>query len=322
MIRIDRASLSTLALAAAIGLGSAAPIRAVAQPAPDRDAPIAADAAENDDARASAGWEPRLNLGFGVLLQPQKGQSTIPTEVGRAVLKDSGDSFISQHFGFGLDLLTPLELQIPSRPRFVLTSSIQLPLARGLIANRADLQFDNVDPGFSENCPAQVGILNTTTCSVRLRNQTSIDYLWTAGIAVDFTLPFDEEQFHFTQGFEYIGMAAQAEGEYQRRSTAVLTVGQDTFQDLETEFIEAKGDLELYHGISIVETVSVDAYEQGPLKFGFYLQGRMSWFATDRDASVAERTDRGRFDFVSSWNDPEPIQYQVMGGVSVRFDLW
>lgn len=322
MTRIDRASLSTGLLSAAIFIGLSQSLPAAAQPAPDRDAPIAADAAYSDDARDPVGWEPRLSLGFGVLLQPQKGQSTVPTETGSTKLKDSGDSLISQFFGFGLDLLTPLELPVPTRPRLITTSSVQFPIARGMIANRADLQFNNVDPGFSDNCPARVGTLNTTTCNVRLRNQTSIDYLWTAGLAVDFTLPFDEEQFHFTQGFEYIGMAVQAEGEFQRRSTAVRTIGGQTFRAVESEFVEAKGDLELFHGISIIETFSVDAYEQGPLKFGFYLQGRMSWFATDRDPSVSERTDRGRFEFVSSLNDPEPIQYQVMGGVSVRFALW
>ena len=322
MTRIDRASLATCLLSAAIIVGLSPSIPAAAQPAPDRDAPIAADAVDSENARDPVGWEPRLSLGFGVLLQSQKGQATVPTETGSTKLKDSGDSLVSQHFGFGLDLLTPLELPIPSRPRLVMTSSVQFPIARGMIANRADLQFNNVDVGFSDNCPSQVGTLNTTTCNVRLRNQTSIDYLWTAGLAVDFTLPFDEEQFHFTQGFEYIGMAVQAEGEYQRRSTAVRTIGGQTFRTVESEFIQAKGDLELFHGISIIETFSVDAYEQGPLKFGFYLQGRMSWFATDRDPSVSERTDRGRFVFVSSLNDPEPIQYQVMGGVSVRFDLW
>ena len=59
---------------------------------------------------------------------------------------------------------------------------------------------------------------------------------------------------------------------------------------------------------------------RGPLRFGFYIEGRMSWFATDRDMSVSETTARGRFDFVSSLNDPEPIQYQLLGGVTVRFD--
>ena len=137
---------------------------------------------------------------------------------------------------------------------------------------------------------------------------------------MDFTLPIDQEQFHFTQGFEYIGMAAQAEGRYTRTATGNRAFPPPPLQDLETEFIDAKGDLELYHGISITETFSVDAHAQGPFLFGFYVQGRMSWFVTDRDMSVSESSPRGRFDFVSSLNDPEPIQYQLLGGVSVRFD--
>lgn len=317
MTRIGRGALASFLLVAAIGIGSVASTRAAAQPVPDRDAPIAADATQADAARNSAGWEPRLSLGFGVLLQSQKGNASIPTATASTSLRDSGDSIISPHFGFGLDLLTPLELPIPTRPRLVMTSSVQFPISRSLVANRIDLEFDSSAPEFSENCPAQVGGANASTCSIRLRNQTSIDYLWTAGIAIDFTLPFDEEQFHFAQGFEYIGMAVQAEGEFQRRTTAPLGDPRTG-----SEFFTAKGDLELFHGISLVETFSVDAYEQGPMKFGFYLQGRLSWFSTDRDPSVAERTDLGRFNFVSSLNDPEPIQYQIMGGVSVRFDPW
>ncbi|MEZ4278917.1 MAG: hypothetical protein R3F21_04760 [Myxococcota bacterium] len=317
MTRIGRGALASSLLVAAIGIGSTASTRAAAQPAPDRDAPIAADAAEAGAARESAGWEPRLNLGIGVLLQAQKGSASIPTATGSTSLEDSADSIISPHFGLGLDLLTPLELSIPTRPRLVMTSSVQFPISRSLISNRVGLQFDSGDSEFSENCPAQVGGANASTCNIRLRSQTSIDYLWTAGIAIDFTLPFDEEQFHFAQGFEYIGMAVQAEGEFQRRSTAPLGDPRT-----ESEFLTAKGDLELFHGISLVETFSVDAYEQGPMMFGFFLQGRLSWFSTDRDPSVSERTDRGRFNFVSSLNDPEPIQYQIMGGVSVRFDPW
>ncbi len=319
MKRTHRAAWSVLLLTLGLAAGLLATGRAAAQPKPDADAPLAADAPAPEAARPAPGWEPRLGLGFGILSQPQKGRAIVPTETGRTVLADSGDSLISQHFVFGFDLLTPVEVPVVTRPRLVLTSSFQTPISRGLIANRGDLQFDggaNPDPGFADNCPAQLGALNTTTCSIRVRNKTTIDYLWTTGVAVDFTLPIAEEQFHFAQGFEYIGMAVQAEGRYQRRSTAILGNAQES----ETEFLDAKGDLELFHGISITETFSVDAHQEGPLTFAFYLQGRMSWFATDRDPSVSERSDRGRFDFVSSLNDPEPIQFQAVGGLTIRFD--
>lgn len=320
-MRTDGAAPAILLLAIGIAAALLPSGRAAAQPRADADAPIAADAPDPDAARAAAGWEPRFGLGFGVLTQPQKGRADVPTEAGRTELEDDGDSLITQHFSFGLDLLTPVELPVVTRPRLLLTSSFQAPISRGLIANRGDLQFDggaNPDPGFGDNCPTQIDGLATSTCSIRVRNKTSIDYLWTAGLGIDFTLPIDQDQFHFTQGFEYIGMAAQAEGRYQRRSTA--TRSNPPAQNTETEFIDAKGDLELYHGISITETFSVDAHEEGPLKFGFFVQGRMSWFATDRDMSVSERSDRGRYEFVSSLNDPEPLQFQVLGGVTVRFD--
>jgi|JI10StandDraft_1071094.scaffolds.fasta_scaffold106506_3 hypothetical protein len=318
-MRTDRAARAILLLAIGIAAVLLPSVRAEAQPKADADAPIAADAPASDASKEAPGWEPRFGLGFGVLSQAQKGKAIVPTEADRAEVEDDGDSLVTQHFSFGLDLLTPVELPVVTRPRLLLTSSFQAPISRGLIANRVDLQFDggaNPDPGFSENCPSQVGSLNTTTCSIRVRSKTSIDYLWSAGLGVDFTLPIDQDQFHFTQGFEYIGMAAQAEGRYQRRTAATLGSAQDS----ETEFIDAKGDLELYHGISITETFSVDAHQEGPLKFGFFIQGRMSWFDTDRDMSVSERSDRGRFVFVTSLNDPEPIQFQVLGGVTVRFD--
>jgi hypothetical protein len=274
------------------------------------DAPLPDESA---DAPAGPGWAPRLSLGFGVLTQPQKGGSTFPTETGSTTRSDSGDSLISQHFKFGLDLLTPFELAIPTRPRLVLRSSLSVPISRGLIANREDPKYNFGDPGFSENCPATVANGPTTTCSLKIRNRTSVDAIWTAGLGVDFTLPFDQQQFHFMQGFEYIGMAVQAEGTYLRRSSRNGAAPVD-------EYIDVKGDAELYHGISITETFSVDAYQQGPLLFGFYVEGRMSWFITDRDASATASSPRGTFEFVSSLNDPEPIQYQLLGGVTVRFD--
>lgn len=320
MNRRLRARILLALLAAAAGVGSGAPSGArAAEPATDSPPiPDASIAEASDSSAGRAAWEPRFNLGFGILTQPHRGEGIVPTQTSTTTLEASGDSLIAQHFDFGLDLLTPLQLSVPGRPRLVLTSGFQTPLGRSLISNRADLRFDAFppSPGFADNCPPTVGSVATSTCSVSLRNRTSIDYLWTAGFGVDFTLPFDEEQFHFTQGFEYIGMAAQAEGRYTRRSTGIAGVQQGNT----TEFIDAKGDLELYHGISITETFSVDAYEEGPWIWSFFMEGRMSWFATDRDMSVSETSTRGTFLFVSSLNDPEPIQYQLIGGVSVRFD--
>lgn len=320
MNRIDRACVLAALATLVFAVGALTSDLAVAADESGADEmPIAADAPVDD----APGWEPRLSIGFGFLTQPQKGEAQVPTETSTTTLSDTGDSLISQHFQFGLDLLTPVELPVLTRPRLVLLGGFQVPISRGLIANRGDEKFNRLPPtpGFADNCPSTLGGFNTSTCDIRLRNRTSIDYLWTAGIGVDFTLPIDQDQFHFTQGFEYIGMAAQAEGRYQRRSTAPRPGQVPPLPALvETDFIDAKGDLELYHGISITETFSVDAYEQGPMLFGFFVQGRMSWFATDRDMSVSESSPRGRYDFTSSLNDPEPIQYQLLGGVSVRFD--
>lgn len=318
MTRTDRARVLAPLLSLSIALGALEAERAAAESG--AEVPIAADAPSPDAAFERPGWEPRFSLGFGVLTQPQKGEASVPTQTSTTTLSDSGDSILTQHFSFGFDLLTPVELPVPTRPRLVLTSSLQVPLSRNLIANRGDLKFNRlpVNQGFTDNCPSTVGGLNASTCSISLRNRTSINFLWTAGFGVDFTLPIDQEQFHFTQGFEYIGMAAQAEGRYSRLTTGTRAAPPATAN--ETDFIDAKGDDVLYHGISITETFSVDAHAQGPLLFGFYLQGRMSWFATDRDMSVSENSPQGRFQFVSSLNDPEPIQYQLLGGVSVRFD--
>ncbi|MFO0688933.1 MAG: hypothetical protein U0900_09505 [Myxococcota bacterium] len=278
------------------------------------DAPLA-DA--SGEAVVGPGWEPQLSLGFGVLTQPHKGEAVVPTEAGTTKLSDTGDSLISQHFKFGVELFTPFELAVPTRPRLVLRSSLSLPISSGLIAAREDVQFDAGSAGFADNCPPTVGNPPgpSATCSIRLRNRTTVDTIWTAGLGVDFTLPFDQQQFHFMQGFEYIGMAAQAEGTYLRRTSP-----RSSATESESEYIDVKGDLEYYHGISITETFTVDAYQQGPLRFGFFLEGRMSWFITDRDMSVSGSSPRGTFQFVSSLNDPEPIQYQILGGVSVRFD--
>ncbi len=329
MTRTDRArTLATLlsfGMALGVALGALSPSSAAAEDEAGTEAPVETDAASAEDLNQGPGWEPRLSFGFGILAQPQKGEGQVPTETSSTRLSDSGDSLITQHFEFGLDLLTPVELPVITRPRLVLTSGFQAPISRGLIANRGDDRFNRIpfDPDYADNCPSTLGGFNTSTCDISLRNRTSIDYLWMLGFAVDFTLPIDQEQFHFTQGFEYIGMAAQAEGRYKRRTSAPrpqpppLPVLPTL---IETDFVDAKGDLELYHGISITETFSVDAYEQGPLLWGFYIEGRMSWFATDRDMSVSETNAQGRFNFVSSLNDPEPIQFQLVGGVSVRFD--
>lgn len=297
-----------------VAVASAATVSSARAEEPYIDAPFPDASA---DVPVGPGWEPQFTLGFGLLTQPHKGEAVVPTETATTTLSDSGDSLISQHFKFGLELLTPVELAIPTRPRLVLRSSLNVPISRGLISDREDIEFDSDDAGFDDNCPSTVGNPPgpTATCSIRLRNRTSVDYIWTAGLGVDFTLPFDQQQFHFMQGFEYIGMAAQAEGTYLRRTTPLSSTTES-----EAEYIDVKGDLELYHGISITETFSVDAYQQGPLRFGFFLEGRMSWFITDRDMSASANSPRGTFQFVSSLNDPEPIQYQVLGGVSVRFD--
>jgi hypothetical protein len=305
-------------LARVIGLGAAIVASLAVWSTSGMAQETASEAVAQDEVLEAPGFEPRLSLGFGVLTQSHKGEAQVPTETASTTLSDRGDSLISQHFKIGLDLMTPAQLEVYTKPRLVLKSSVQLPVSRGLISNRADSKFDLNPPNaaFAENCPATIGTppILTNTCSVRLRNRSTIETIWTAGLGIDFTLPFDEQQFHFTQGFEYIGMAVQAEGTYLRRSTG------GSFGQNESEYIDVKGNPELYHGISITENLSVDAYVRGPLVFGFYLEGRMSWFATDRDMSVSQSTDRGRFEFVSSLNDPEPIQYQLLGGVTMRFD--
>lgn len=272
--------------------------------------------AEPLEAKLRARWEPRLAVGVGVMTQSLKGSAIVPTQTVPAKLSDSGDSYISPVFKLGFDILTPIELEIPLRPRLVLRSSFQIPISTGLIANRADASYDQGKAGFAQNCPAAIGTppAATNTCTIQLRNRATINYQWTAGLGVDLTLPVAEGQYHFMQGFEYIGMAIQAEGTYLRRSTA------SGFLQNETEFIDLKGDAELLHGISLTETFLVDAYDGRWVDTGFFLEGRVSWFATDRDPSVDTTTSRGQFYFVSSANDPEPFQYQIQAGVTFRFE--
>lgn len=265
------------------------------------------------------GWKLGFGLGFGVVTMAQRGTTLAPSSIGTSELRGTGDSYISEAFTFMLDLHTPLVLEIPTRPTLMLRSSFQLPIATGLISSRVDRSLARTTPGFGELCPATVlngqGVpVQTSTCNFSTRTRTTIDAMWSAGLAVDFTLPFDDDRFHFIQGVNYVGMAVQPEGTYKRRST------DRTGAFSAVDYVDSYGDDELFHGVGLVETLMVDAYEQGPLIFSIFVEGRVSWFATDRDVTEKAENARGSYTFTSSFNDPEPFQYQALGGVLVRFD--
>lgn len=291
---------------------------AVAAPGRASEEPVDAVVASETEADRP-GWKLGFGFGFGASTMAQRGSARVPTSSGTTELRGSGDSYISEAFTFMLDLHTPLVLEVPTRPTLMLRSSFQLPIATGLISSRIDRALFRTSPGFADSCPATVlngqGVpVATSTCNLSVRTRTTINAMWSAGIAVDFTLPFDEDQFHFIQGVNYVGMAVQPEGTYKRRS--VDRTGSFSAID----YVDSLGDDELFHGVGLVETLLADAYEQGPLTFSVFVEGRVSWFATDRDISAKAQDVRGPFVFNSSFNDPEPFQYQVLGGVLIRFD--
>jgi hypothetical protein len=251
------------------------------------------------------------------------------------LIEDSGDSLISEFFDFSLHLYTPVQLDIPMKPRFILTSAFQLPIAEDLISNRLDTSYNrsgvDSDPvAFAENCPefmtdedgnilidtipaGGTGPIQPDTCSTVIRNRTTPLALWSAGVGADLTLPFDEEQFHIVTTLDYIGMAIQGEGAYSRRTSSQNPQAQDAI----IESIDVVGDAEIYHGLSSSIRLGIDAYEEEAWTWQVYVAGRVSYFFANKDLGSSGSTDLGDFEFVS---EMDGMQYQVFTGITVRFN--
>ena len=322
---VRRAALATgLALAAAALLAS--PVRAEAAE------PMAQEPASDPYAVFASrlgGWSPQFEFGFGVLTQSQDGETTVPTTSGSRVLHDSGDSIITGFSSFGLSALSPVVVESFLKPRLVIRSSVQIPISDGLISDRVDLSFDqtgNTPPGeFAENCPDPVpgSTVPTSTCSVEVRDRTTVNLLWTAGLGIDFRLPIEEQIFHLQPAVEYIGMKAQPEGSYVRRTAGSIPGPPPLGQSARfVDFIKQVGASEIFHGVAAALTASADAYREGPWVWSVFLNGRAAWFLTDREI-VTRRTDNaGNFVFVTApaVNDVNEVQWQAMAGFTVRFD--
>ena len=275
------------------------------------------------------GWSPQFEFGFGVLTQSQDGEATIPTNGGSSVLRDSGDSIISGFTGFGLNALSPVVVESSWKPRVVIRSSVQIPLSDGLISNRADVSFDRgtdaePPPGFTQNCPDPVigSSVPTSTCSIELRNRTTVNVLWTAGLGLDLLLPIEEKIFHIQPAVEYIGMKAQPEGSFSRTTSGSIATPLPGQSARYVEFIKQVGASEIFHGVATSLTASADAYRDGPWIWSIFVNGRAAWFLTDREIATRRTDTAGNFVFVTepAVNDAKEVQWQAMAGFTVRFD--
>jgi hypothetical protein len=253
-------------------------------------------------------WQPSLSLGFGIHNQGLDGSATSTTA---AIPESNGDSLISEYFQVGTRVDTPLALDIPTRPRLFLSAHVQIPLAEDLIANRVDTSFDSADPGFPASCPPTLGPggAPADTCSISLRNRVTLDAMWTLGVGVDFTLPFDQNQFHVAPGIDYYGHSIASSGEFERTSSAS---GQADFD----EQVSVVGNSDVFHGLGPSLHLSVDVYERGPMRFSMFLEGRAIWLLTDQDLNVSARRGADTFSFVSETDD---LLVQAAGGVRIQW---
>lgn len=290
-----------------------------------------------EDEEEKLGWEPQVGFGFGVLTMSHDGSALLPPNrlgLDPQFLQDGGDSVISEFFDFSINLYTPIQFDVPTKPRLLITSAFQLPIAEDLVANRVDDSVDqvgqNADPAaFEQTCPEFMvdgngdPILNgltpdpndfiePDTCSFTLRNRTTPLALWSAGLGMDFTLPFDEEQFHLVTTLDYMGMAVQGEGGYSRRTSTQNPGALETNIDA----VDTIGDSEVFHGLSASLRLGIDAYETDEWTWQVYVAGRATYFFENPDLEAIGDAGQGDIEFVS---DLAGMMYQVYTGVSVRF---
>lgn len=278
------------------------------------------------------GWSPQFEFGFGVLTQSQDGETTIPTTSGTRVLDDSGDSILTGFSSFGLGALSPVIVDSTLKPRVVLRSTLQIPISDGLISDRSDASYERgaltspAPPDFVENCPEFVpgSTVPTSTCSLEVRDRTTLNLLWTAGIGIDIQFPVADQIFHLEPALEYVGMKAQPEGSYKRPIAGSYTPdpNQPPISARASDFVKQVGASELFHGVGGALTASAEAYREGPWVWSVFLNGRAAWFLTDREI-VTRRTDaNGNYIFVTApaVNDLSEVQWQAMAGFTVRFD--
>ena len=283
------------------------------------DADADARVVDRERADEELEWLPSLAISWGAYSQAMDGTTTSSIS---SITPSTGDSLITTMFQFEGKLHTPLQLDVPSKPRLFVTLGLQIPLADELIAERIDESFDVGDAGFASNCPANIpgpnptpdpNNGNSTTCSLSIRNRVSIDAMWYAGLGVDFTVPVLDDQFHVSPALEYYGFAAQTVGEFKRS-----TGGTENNVRLD-DFIEGAdvvGDPEVYHGISPSLTLSVDVFEEGPWRWSMFLQGRAVFVLNDPDTQARTSLGSNQIDFFTELDD---VIAQGTGGIQIQW---
>ncbi len=260
-------------------------------------------------------WMPSLAISWGAYSQSMDGTTTSSEST---ITPATGDSLITTMFQFEGKLHTPLQLDVPSKPRLFLTVGLQIPLADELIAERINDSFDRGDADFASNCPDTIPGPNpppdpnqgpSSTCSLAIRNRVSIDAMWYAGLGVDFTLPVLDDQFHVSPALEYYGFAAQTVGQFQRSTSG------PQLDDL-IEVADVVGDAEVYHGISPSLTLSVDVFEEGPWRWSMFLQGRAVFVLNDPDTQARTSLGTNQIDFVTDLDD---VIAQGTGGIQLQW---
>jgi len=297
--------------------------------------------AEADDSGArkqrEAGWSPAGSFSFGVITQSISGDTTsdvvdFPSR--------TGDSYISEYFQFEGKLYTPLQLEIPLKPRLYLTAGVQVPLASELIAERIDEELINrYEPGannpqtnllnrpddsafvqqeFLDNCLQNSPAPGTATnmfsriesCALRIRNKVTVDATWQAGVGVEFSAPIMDTVLRLRPAVEYFGMSVQTSGEFARTNSGT------TLDDIE-ELVTGVGDPEIYHGIAPSIAIAVDVLEDGPWRWSMFVQGRGIWFLNKPNlAAQAALSSTNNLVFSSSLDN---VAWQVGGGFQVQW---
>ena len=280
---------------------------------------------DRDGDSEDAAWMPSFSISFGVHNQSISGDTT---STASSFAREDGDSLITEFFQFGGKLHTPLEFDIPTRPRLFLSAGVQIPLASELIGERIDTTYDRFPPGgltedpeFLANCPNNIPVSlprpnpdpnpngQTDSCGLRIRNQVTIEAMWYAGFGVDFTVPIFEDQFHILPAVEYYGLAIESVGDFQRSSSG------DTLDDI-VEQANSVGNAEVFHGISRALSFSADVYENGPWRWSMVLQGRVVFLLNEPNVSSSSSLGLDTITFNAGIDD---FIVQGSGGFQVQW---
>lgn len=308
-------------ISAVVGIALALANPAFAQGSGDAERAETVRKRTREEKNKTASWMPSVSISWGIYTQSIDGDTTASeTNLSPA----TGDSYISTLFQFDGKLHTPLQLDIPTKPRLFLTAGFVVPLSDELIAARIDDSYDRINDippitDFADNCPDTIPLPDplpsippsplARTCSLKIRNRVTIDAMWFVGFGVDFTLPVMDEVFHISPAFEYYGLSAHTVGDFQRSSSGL---GLNDF----VETANAVGNSEIYHGVSTSLTATADLYESGPWKWSMFLQSRVVFLLTDPLTKVSSSLETNEITFVSHLDD---FAVQGTGGFQLQW---